>query len=336
MVFVLRVIALVALSVTVTSPPPESEQQLVQDVLALRHGPMERPTHVTPALPGTFGDLAEPHLVALEISRKRIGTESAEQIADRRTVERGGKPTSALRPEWKRELANTTGPLNGLLLATHAAGGKPPYELSIFGSFGPDEDRYSGVTPIYAVKLAALRAWLQLEGKNARAAIGTCADTLGMARDIAHASLMGQMLANAMLKYVEPVRRDAARAANLAEEETLESAIARILEGWPTLSETSIQRCCSANSLCSLTTCPIPPTHNSPRRRLSVPRKELGWFGRAQWRIFSGWARRKHLEQMTAMIDAAKLPPAQADADFERIASHDLAFTPRGHVGALR
>src|SRR5215831_13195357 len=83
------------------------EEQLVHDTFKLRNDPFNRPTHVAPALPGTFGERAEPFLIVLELSRKRIGKESRDQIELRRSIERGDKPTSAIGPEWKQELAST-------------------------------------------------------------------------------------------------------------------------------------------------------------------------------------------------------------------------------------
>src|SRR5262249_26089760 len=139
------------------------------------------------------------------------------------------------------------------------------------------------------------------------------------------------MLAEAILKYVESVCRDAARAANLAELETLETAIARILEGWPTISETLHTEMLFGQLAFFFDQLPdSAKAQLPPEARISLPRKEVGWFGRAQWKIFGGWVRRRHLEQMTAMIDAAKLPPKQADAEFERIVSHDFPFTLAG------
>jgi len=331
MALVLGVTALTAVSLLAVSAR-DSEEQLVRDVLTVRNGPYLRPTHVTASLRGTFGELAEPHLIALELSRKRIGTETAEQVELRRAVERGQKPSSTLRPEWKQELAGTQEALDGLLRATHGAGARPPYLLSIFGAFGPDDDRYGGSTPQYAAKLAALRIRAELEAGDTRAAAQTCVDALGMARDVAYSSIMGQMIAHSMLKLVEPACRDTARAASAAEQGTLKSALALVIAGWPKLRDTLYtemvfgQLALFFDQLSDATKSELP----ADAHLRGSPRKGPGWLGHVQRQMFGAWARRTHIDQMYQLMEAVQLPPARADSEIERIASKDFPYTLAG------
>jgi hypothetical protein len=204
--------------------------------------------------------------------------------------------------------------------------------LSIFGVFGEDDKRYSGMTPQYAAKLAALRARTQLEAHDTASALQTCTDTLGMSRDIARASLLGQMLGFSALRFVEPVCRDAIRAATPAQRKSSLTSITRIIEGWPKLAETIHTEMLFGelafffDQLPASTRAQLPP---EARLKLAPPKKE-SWIGRIRKRLFGEWARRQHREEMEAIIEAVALPPAEADAANSKIESHDFAFVLAG------
>src|SRR5262249_40998609 len=54
------------------------------------------------------------------------------------------------------------------------------------------------------------------------------------------------------------------------------------------------------------------------------------WLERLQRAVFGKWARRRHLDQMRQLVDATQLAPPAADAEMQRIVSHNLSLRLAG------
>ena len=170
------------------------EDRLVEEALALDSARFARPTHVAPALPGSFGERAAAHLEKLEAAQAQLGALTVIEERLLASVLRGAQPATAASPRLQATLAENRGALLGLLEATHAEAARPVASLA-----APELDETAVATVSLAARLVALEIVDRVEAGQATEALGRCVDGLALARDLSYGSaLQGRMLATAV------------------------------------------------------------------------------------------------------------------------------------------
>lgn len=292
--------------------PPGFEARFVRDALALREGSIPRPTHVSPAEPGTFGDRAEEHLIELERSRKLI-------TGEERNV--------TLSPAWKKQLAASDTSFRGLMNATHTSDAKQPPLLTLWGVFGSNEDdRYSAMTLQYASKLASLHARVDLDEGRSSEALNLCVDALALARDTGYGSMIGQMVSTVMVRSMEPVCRDAVLKARVADLTAFKNSLTRVRSAWPSFRRTFNTELIFGQLAFFFDELPFSTQAQLPASaRIEVESNTSNREQMIRSAIFGRWARRDHACRLLELIEAADLPPLVAELAIERAAMHDIA-----------
>ncbi|MCY1016979.1 hypothetical protein [Pyxidicoccus sp. MSG2] len=171
-------------------------ERLVRDVEAMARTRYPRPSHVTPAVPGTFAQHLDPLMgEVLRLYRERsVAFQSVAPAFPCRAVIEGREPVSALptpcQEEWKkgRELVAR------VLAATHAEEGGLPEGMGDLAS--PTHPYADTGMPalLHVIQLAALETRLLLAEGQAEKAVDTCLDTLALSRELTlGGGLIGQM-----------------------------------------------------------------------------------------------------------------------------------------------
>lgn len=213
------------------------EERLVREARALARTASSRPSHVTPALPGSFAERVEPLMDGLlRLYRERLEAATEDGTWLCQPVVEGSAPPEALPPRCRESLERSRAQVRQVLEATRAeVGGLPErlWGLSYSGAADP------GPALLQVVKLAALETRLQYaEGRRAEA-VATCLDTLALSRELTlGGGLLGQMMSATAHGLVY---RPCAEALDGAPEEVKRTAaaqLARLSEGFAPLSRT--------------------------------------------------------------------------------------------------
>lgn len=318
-------------------PAPDSEEQLIIEAQALASDPATRPSHVQPALPGTFGERSESAWPLLEQSRLRA-KESPADAELRRAVTAGEQPLGALPPRWKSELNAMRREVDQVRSATHAERGALPSYFSAATLF-QESPPYAPVTAQQFAKLAALQVRMQIGEGNPAAALEECADALAVARDSARSSMVGQLISLGQLKILRPACEGAISAAPPEALRGFAHQVEVIQAGWTPIATTLQQEkiFCELNQWARLkeqTRAAVPPSMH-----LDLPRRaSQGVTYSVRQALFGGWERRAQVASMNRMIAAAALPPAQADQEIEAAkadGSLAMSFAGDGDVNGL-
>jgi len=189
------VIALAASVAVVLSwllvPRRAQREQLLEAAWVEERSADPRPSHVAGPLPGTFGELLEPHLAALDESKlayQRWGPAESDRV---RRIYNGQDPISRLGAEASADLARHRAAMRGALRATRAQSARAPASLRLFGFFGPGEPF---IDVQQAAKLAALDMLTLLDRGRADEAAEECVDALALGRDVSYPSVLGRMV----------------------------------------------------------------------------------------------------------------------------------------------
>lgn len=165
-------------------------RRLVAEANATIGAPHPRPVHVTPTIPGTFGEALTRHLPAIETaSRAYSEDEKATEVLS--AILRGERPAADAPPRVLTDLDRLSSALDGVLRATHA-------ERADFASVADGVDPSPGTTGLgfqYAAALMGLRIRAAVAKGDAARAAAECLDGLGLARDDGIAGgLIGRMV----------------------------------------------------------------------------------------------------------------------------------------------
>jgi len=172
-------------------PRRAQREELVEAAWAEERAADMRSTHVAVPLPGTFGELLEPHLAALHESYaayKRSGPAAMNRV---RRICNGQDPVAQLGPEISVDLVQHRAAMHGALTATHARSARAPASLRLFAALRPD-DPFADVQ--HAVRLAALDVLTLVGQGRASEAAYECADMLALGRDLSYPSILGRMI----------------------------------------------------------------------------------------------------------------------------------------------
>jgi len=301
------------------------EARLVAEAGALMGGPMARPTHVSPAEPGTFGQGLARHLPPFERAVSEI-TDERDRAAFS-AVLRGERPLHEAPPVFMEQLVRLGPDLDGVLRATHAAG----------AALEPAED---GVSPCpgaqwtgfqQAARLAGLRARLALARGDAEAGLRDGLDGLALGRDAAiGGGLLGRMVGGAIAAMLTPVVAETL--ANLPEARQAEAVerVRALRDAIPPFEATMRHFVLEQDLMMAQEDLPagawnrLPPRAQAVARSASTPTDQRGWFyrlgRRAVWRL----SRAPHERLLAASV----LTGARRDEAFQALAEQ--------HAGALR
>jgi hypothetical protein len=228
-VFVLSAI-LAATLTWLLAPRPTRRARLIEAMWEEERATDLRPTHATPPLPGSFGELLEPHLAGL---RESFNAYAQTGAAGRDRVARvfgGSDPVAQLLPEILEDLALHRRAMQGALLATHARSALAPVSLRLFATLRPGSQVPEA---LHAGRLAALDMLVLVDqGRNDEAA-DECADALALGRDLSYPSLVGRNAGVTVTTMVSPA---CGRALSLASPEAIERVhgqLLRIRQGTP-------------------------------------------------------------------------------------------------------
>jgi hypothetical protein len=325
--FVIALIVVAALPFRAAALSP-SEEKLVADVRRDLDDPVVRPSHVDPALPGSFAELAEPHLLVMAASKKRIGADEWTTSDLLKAVFAGTKPLSDLPGVWAEESKKTQPDLDGLLLATRAGRGALPKPLTLYGLFSRDSQPYNFGSIQHAARLAAIVSLQALQRGDTAKARATCADVLALARDVSHSAIINQMVAAATLGIMTPACAHVIQKAAPQDRLELARQIRIIRTSWTPFSVTLheeealyVQLGLFQESLSPEVTAALPP-----EARLVVDPGEVTEWQRVRRSLFGGWAKRRLLVSLEEVVAAAEQPPRDADLALERITGPFAVF----------
>jgi hypothetical protein len=189
-----------------------------------------RPTHAAAPLPGSFGELLEPHLAGLHESfdaYSHLGAGGRDAVAN---VLGGRAPVAGLMPEILEDLALHRRAMQGALRATYAQSARAPASLRLFGTLRPTSQVPEAV---HAGRLAALDLLILLDqGRNDEAA-EECADAFALGRDLSYASAVGRNTGVTVTTLVSPACARALSLASAAALERVRGQLLRIRMGTP-------------------------------------------------------------------------------------------------------
>ena len=199
-----KILALVAICVAAVlgfllTPRMEQTKALVGAAWVEERQTDPRPSHVEAPIPGTFGELVEPHLAELHESLAAYKHVDDEERARARAIYQGEAPIGRLGRETAANLALHRRALLGVLRATHAAGARAPGSLRMFAALRPG-DPFLDLQ--HAARLAALDVLTLVEEGHLDEAAEECSDALALGRDVSYSSALGRMVGVAMTDIV--------------------------------------------------------------------------------------------------------------------------------------
>ncbi|MBU8896442.1 hypothetical protein KRR26_12540 [Corallococcus sp. M34] len=211
-------------------------ERLVHDTNALVGAEHPRPSHVTPARPGSFAMAVAPLLPELARVYENAKALDEEQRSRCEAVADGTASLSALPAECRAALERHRPLMQRVLEATHADQGGLPEELWLQPV---QNDRLPTEEPVILfqmVRHAALEARFQLADGHVEAAVDTCLDALALSREIALGGLIGQMLSVNGYRVAYRACADAIDAAPARRKRQAAAQLVRLGEGFPPLS----------------------------------------------------------------------------------------------------
>ena len=208
-------------------------ERLVREVNALAKARHPRPSHVTPAKPGTFAEHLEPLMgEVLRLYRERPGAlrDSASEWPCLAVLE-GRAPVSELPPSCLAALEQGRELVTRVLEATHAEEGGLPEGLGPLASPAHAHARDGMLALQYVVRLAGLETRLRLARGKAEEAVDVCLDSLALSRELAGGGLLGHMVSAAGHGALYRPCADALDAAPWERKRSAVTQLSRLAEG---------------------------------------------------------------------------------------------------------
>jgi hypothetical protein len=216
-------------------------ERLVGEVDALTRARHPRPSHVTPALRGTFAEHVAPlmgDVARLYRAQLPLLQASASGWPCLDGVE-GRVRLSQLPPACLEALEQGRAVMARVLAATHAEDGGLPEGLRELDS--PKHPHAPDGRPglLLVVRLAALETRVRLEGGRAAEAVDTCVDALALSREVAlGGGLIGHMVSAMGHGLMYRPCADALDAAPMERKRSAATQLARLAEGLAPFSRT--------------------------------------------------------------------------------------------------
>jgi hypothetical protein len=213
------------------------EERLVREARELARVESSRPSHVTPALPGSFAERLEPLVAGLpRVYRERPEAAVPGGEWPCRAVVEGSAPASALPPVCRESLERSRALLRQVLEATRAEVGGLPETLWGMADSGHGEP---GPGLMHLARLGALETRLLLAEGRAEEAVATCLDTLALSRELTlGGGLLGQMFSATSHDLAYRPCADALDGAPGEVKRAAAAQLARLAEGFAPLSRT--------------------------------------------------------------------------------------------------
>lgn len=214
-------------------------ERLVAEANALARTKYPRPSHVTPALPGTFGEHLEPlmgELLGLYRARgEPFRSRDLPGFPCSGVIE-GREPVSALPSACREELEKGREWVARVLAATHAeAGGVPEWMRN--ESPPPPHSEPDRQVLLYVVRRAALETRLLLAEGRAAEAVDMCLDALALSRELAlDGEDPGQSASSAGMMLAYHPCAEALDVAPLERKREAAGQLSRLAEGFPPFS----------------------------------------------------------------------------------------------------
>lgn len=305
----------------------ELSERLVREVQALSRARYVRPSHVLPAMPGSFARHAEPLMdavVALYRARPRARGEAewltGQPCRDEVDAD-DAREEKALSEECLAELEQGRPLLARVLMATHAEEGGLPASMGVLAPLDHPHASEGKVALVYLVHLAALETRLRLARGLGSDAVDTCLDGLALARELELGGGMeGQLLAATGQGLIYRSCADALDRAPVERKRLALLQLRRLAEGFTPFSvalrhESLVLQLFHFQPLLTqeaLAALPRESLELFPRalREMEEHSSSPVGFRRAWW---------KTVAVFDALIEAADLPPAARQRAFERV-----------------
>ena len=196
-----------------------------------------RPSHTEAPTPGTFAQALGPlmpELLRLYEAEPKLEDAVNETCRD---VREGKRPLADLPRECREALERGRPLMQRALLTSRTEEAGLPEGLEALSDPNHPYQKSGMLALQHSLRLAALETRLQLEGGQADAALETCLDGLGLARDLAHGNgLLGAMFSVAGFKLLFHPCAEALQRASPSGQGKATVALRRIREGSSPLS----------------------------------------------------------------------------------------------------
>jgi hypothetical protein len=211
--------------------------ELVAEIHALASLRRVRPAHTDVPTPGTFAQALGPLMPEI-LRLYKAEPKLEESITNAcKEVREGKRPLAELPRECREALERGRPLMQRVLLTSHTEEAGLPEGLQALSD--PNHpNQASGIVSLqHVVKLAALEVRFLIQDGHADAALETCLDGLGLARDLAHGGgLIGAMVSASGYKILFPPCADALPRASSPSQRKATVALRRIREGLSPLS----------------------------------------------------------------------------------------------------
>ncbi|HEX8440219.1 hypothetical protein [Archangium sp.] len=211
--------------------------ELVSEVHVLASLRRVRPAHTDAPTPGTFAQALGPlmpELLRLHKAEPRLEESITTACRD---VREGKQPLAKLPRECRDAFDRGRPLMQRALLASRTEEPGLPEGLPALSDPSHPNQKSGMVALQHVVKLAALEVRFQLQDGQADAALETCLDGLGLARDLGHGSgLIGAMVSASGYKILFPACTDALQRASPLGLKKATVALRRLREGLSPLS----------------------------------------------------------------------------------------------------
>jgi len=305
-------------------------ERLTREAHLLEEEVFTRPSHVSPALPGTLADALRP--LSNDISRASHGLAwlDSERVDPCLSVIAGQTPVTSMPPECAEVLQEGRDLMRRVLHATRAEQGGIPRALrhpvtGYYLLFSPLDALPSTLpTPGHLrnlARVAALEMRLLLDQRHFGEAVDLCLDTVALSRELALGGGVHERLQSAqVLEMAYPPCAAALAAAPVERQKQAAEQLTRLSQGWPSLAETvhtesvAFQLYTYGNLFTQEQLARLPPH----ARDLATDR-QFRWEGvssqvmaREMWRLSSEWF---EAVEVAASQPALVLPKALSDVD---------------------
>jgi hypothetical protein len=180
-------------------------ESLVAAVDAVSKDAHQRPTHVAPALPRSFGDALAPHLQRLRSIRKKLGVlPPKDSDGLLQAIAWGERPVQDLPPVWQAMLRESREARHQILLATHTSSARAPQHLRPLAGAAPAEKdlEEESMSLLLVGWLTAFEIRQHLHDSQREAAVDRCVDALTLGRDLGHNGLLARVLGHGIVRSI--------------------------------------------------------------------------------------------------------------------------------------
>ncbi len=231
-----------------------------------------------------------------------------------------------LPPPWRTLHETQADAVRTFMRASRAQDGRVP-AASLFNIFAEEDEaeplNLMGTQQVYRLAGWRIRADA-LEGRYAEA-LELCADALALAADHARPGLIGAMFGGSFIQRVrEPCGLAVEGASPDARRRFLES-MAVVSARWPAFSELlEVERLffqlgLMGGRISAEVRARLPQEAHRLLGEYGAMTGREGW-GAIRFALFGGYAHRKYVEQYGRLIEAGRLPPAEAAVRYEALA----------------